>query len=83
MEKKIFKTLVKDNHVKFGRNSYIRGRISGIQYVVCDKDTYANKSIDGGIIQTCKCTPEQYEQFTEIVDKMYPGLCIFNYEESK
>lgn len=84
MEKKFFKTLVKDNHDKYGRNTYIRGRVSGIQLMVCGEghDTYANKGIEGGVLMTCKCSPEQYERFSEIVDGIYPGLCIFNYEES-
>lgn len=81
MDKKIFKTLVKDNH-KFGRNAYIRGKISGIQFMVCDiNKTYANEGIEGGILYTCECTPEQYEKFTKIIEEHYPGLCIFNYEE--
>ena len=84
MEKKIFKTLVKDHHVKYGRNAYIRGRISGIQLMVCEgHKTHINKGIDGGILNVCECYPEQYERFTEIVEEIYPGLCIFNYEESK
>lgn len=82
MEKKICKTLVKDNH-KYGRNAYVRGRISGIQLIVCEGyKTHSNRGIEGGILHICECLPEQYERFSEIVDRIYPGLCIFNYEES-
>lgn len=82
MEK--FKTLVKDNHNRYGRNAYVRGKISGIQMMVCESDkVYANEGIEGGVLYTCECTPEQYEKFIEIVESIYPGLCIFNYSKEE
>lgn len=84
MEKRIFKTLVKAKH-KNGRNKYVRGRISGIQRIMCVGDykkEFANTHIIGtGIMMETECTSEQYDAFAKVIEELYPGLCIFDYEE--
>ena len=87
MEKRIFKTLIKDNH-KFGNNPYVRGRISGMAYVLfgCDKQCahIRYENLDG-VLFRYNGLPEEYEKFKEVVESCYPGLCIFDYnlEESE
>ena len=81
MEKKRFRTLVKWE----GRNDYIKGRISGMMFVICDgvdEDSkhYGMQRTELGSILTTKCTDEQYQEFIKFVEASYPGLCIFNYE---
>ena len=79
-KKYVVSTLIKRNH-KFGENAYVRGRISGIKLVVCDgSDKFANCEIDEGILIKSECTPEQYDEFMNIVEKHYPGLCEFDYK---
>lgn len=88
MEKTTFKTLVRADH-KLGGKSYVFGRISGIQYVVCDTGCLYTKerllsgtgrNEFGNILKTV-CTAEEYEKFATIVEEQYPGLCVFNYED--
>jgi hypothetical protein len=66
----------------------VKGRISGIQCVICEvyKEKtvgFANKRVDDGDILQVMCTQEQYDKFAEIVERYYPELCTFNYKESK
>ena len=84
MEKRIFKTIVRADH-KFGDSEYVRGRISGIQLAMCDEDpkngfVWSYVPGVGDIIKT-KCTPEKYDAFTNVIENLYPGLCIFDYKE--
>ena len=73
-------TLIKRKH-ELGENTYVRGRVSGIQSVICEEDkTFANCEIDEGFVLTTKCTPEQYDDFMDCVEEYYPGLCEFDYE---
>lgn len=76
-------TLIRRNH-KFGENAYVRGRITGMQAVICKQDKeYANVMCEEGIVLTAKCTAIQYDDFMNFVEKRYPGLCQFDYKESK
>ena len=87
MERK-FKTLIKETH-KHGMNEYVHGRISGYKEVMCDgvrngfdEPGFAFKHVPGiGSVHTTVCEPEQYEKFKDLVEKHYPGLCEFNYQE--
>ena len=84
-EKQIFKTLIKnDESVReaWRDNSYVRGKISGMQYILCGRDKFANKMVANGVIFRTKCEPEKYEEFMKIVEECYPGVCEFNYEEN-
>lgn len=84
MENKIFKTIVRADH-KFGDSEYVRGRISGIQFAMCTKDSkkefvwsYVPRV---GDMMKAECTSEQYAAFAKAVEELYPGLCIFDYKE--
>lgn len=93
MGNKKFKTLVKKyylsrNGKKVKCNDYILGKISGIACVLFKEESnrYAiirqyddnNRAI--GDILTHVTTQEQYDEFTKIVDDLYPELCIFDYK---
>lgn len=83
MEKRLYKTLVKANQ-KLGNSEYVRGRISGIEFVICEgvvDASYATRVDEKGHILTTKCTADQYERFRMLVAEMYPGLCEFDYVE--
>lgn len=85
---RLFRTLVKIKHEKFGDKPFVIGKISGCMEIVCgcwceDKienvyPTYRRKGTDGYILTT-KCTPKQYKTFAKFVKRRYPGLCEFNY----
>lgn len=84
MEKKIFNTLLRKQHM-FGYNKYVKGRISGISFVICggmDSEDIpcANTLDDNGFVLRRLCTPKQYEEFTKIVEELYPELCEFDYQ---
>ena len=80
MERKKVLTLVKRNH-KFGGNDFVRGRISGIAYCMQGyKDVYPNEECDEGMIYITKMTPIEYDDFINIIEKLYPGLCEFDYK---
>lgn len=81
MEKKLFRTLIKNNTV-LGEKSYVQGKISGYQDIICDRDeetTFANIGSEKGTILTTKCTELQYDAFKKMVEKHYPGVCEFDY----
>lgn len=78
-------TLIKYNH-KFGGNEYIKGRISGIAYSICGfnrKNEISNTRIDNGDVLECKFTVDEYDTFINIIEELYPGLCIFDYRLEK
>lgn len=84
MDKQFFKTVIKGTH-KHGQNLYVIGRLSGIGYVICGhlKSFGCGINRNGEHKDSCfihECSPEQYEKFKELVEKEYPGLCIFNYK---
>lgn len=77
-------TLIKRNHDKFGDNAYVMGRISGMQLVICEcDDKFPITEIEEGHILTTKCTLKQYEDFMNLIEKHYPGLCEFDYKLKK
>lgn len=84
MDKKyLIKTLIRKDH-KLGERAYVRGRISGIQSVICRRDIEFGTGVnEEGYILVAECTPTQYDDFMNYVEKMYPGLCIFDYKESE
>lgn len=80
MEKHVVKTLIKKDH-KLGGNVYVRGKISGIQSVMCPREIeFGNGMIEEGFILVTECTVDQYDDFMNFVENMYPGLCIFDYK---
>jgi len=81
MDKKVYFTLIKRMH-KFGDNHYVRGRISGIAFCMSglEKEAYANMAVLDGTVISNYFTQEEYDKFIETVEKLYPGLCEFNYK---
>jgi hypothetical protein len=80
MEKKIFKTLVTRGVQPRYDNDFVLGKIAGIQRAICnptDEQEFACRHKDTGVVFTTECTEEEYKQFTEIVERTYPGLCKF------
>lgn len=85
---KIFKTLIKENH-KLSGNPYVSGKISGIQNCICeyevisnDKPLFGSRYIEGlGTILVCRTTEGCYSNFIRIIEKMYPGLCEFDFKD--
>ena len=83
MEKRIVKTLIKKDH-KLGNNEYVKGRISGIQSIMCPRDfEFGTGRNEDGFILVAECDVNQYDRFINVIEEMYPGLCIFDYRESK
>lgn len=81
MENKIFKTLIKNNFL--GCKEYVRGRISGLSYALCDWQSntrFANIECEEGLIIVSNCTEQNYERFIECVKSVYPDVCEFYYE---
>ncbi len=67
-------------------NDYMRGRISAINQFLSEGEIpYAikNDSKSGIAIFVGDFTEENYVKFQKTIEDWYPGLCIFNYEESK
>lgn len=77
MEKREFTTLIRKERIK-GSEEFVLGRISGIQYCVCENEKgYAIGEIEEGYLLTAEFTKKQYDNFANIVSKLYPGLCRF------
>lgn len=81
----LFKTLVKADH-KFGDNEFALGRIFGFMELLCngshngrDEPGYVIQRTKEGCVLRTKCVPDKYVEFTKLVKKHYPDLCIFNY----
>lgn len=73
-------TLIKYNH-KFGCNKYVMGRISGIGYLLSDFcSRYSITKDDNGFILAHDFSADDYDEFVQIVEELYPGLCVFNYQ---
>lgn len=80
-------------HVKKGARpwrddncDFVVGRVSGMKTAICDFDNkpdYADYYGPDGVLLITKCTQEQYDKFTEIVEKNYPGLCDFDYKRGE
>ena len=78
MELKVFGTLVKEDREYC--HEYVCGRIAGIGYMIlgCENTNGWNSADDGSIL-VMRCTQEQYDRFTEIIEELYPNLCEFNW----
>lgn len=84
---KKFKTIIPAGH-KFSENLYVRGVITGIELALCsipnntkgqpwmeitdDDDNFVKA------VMTIMCTEEQYLAFAWDVEKLYPGLVVFD-----
>lgn len=83
----LFKTLIRNTgdmkHECWRNNDYILGRIAGISLAICGEKVRPYKRIKGEQVQAVICEPEKYVEFKKLVDKHYPGLCVFNYKEEK
>jgi hypothetical protein len=80
MEKKVFETIMRGNH-ELSNRDYILGFVRGIGSIICNEQlkksftTYINTN--GLWVIPIECTKEEYEAFTKIVEKRYPGLFVF------
>ena len=66
-------------------NHYIRGRVHGFMTALCgDEKHYGNGVLTNeegeviGYVMKTYATDEQYEQFKQLVEQQYPGLCEFD-----
>ena len=83
VKKREFKTLLKSDwsSIVNGNNLFVRGYITGVMDSICGiKRYHMVDGCDEGFILTCKCTPNQYERFSKIVEEQCPEVCIFDYK---
>ena len=84
MEKQIFVTKLNGDH-KLNKD-YVRGRISGIAFVICEQKernasfAWARSNKDYTYKFTVQCTIDQYVEFIDLIESLYPGLCIPDYK---
>lgn len=84
MNTKVYTTLIKKEHEKFGGNVYVKGRISGMAYAISGfRKQYAVTENKEGYIRHDRFTEEEYELFKITVENNYKGLCIFDYKQDK
>lgn len=83
MEKTKYRTLVKYDHEKYGRNSYVKGLIAGYLDILCGIKSPWKEISDIGVMIETKCPDKAYEVFRTKVEKRYPGLCEFDYHFSE
>ena len=82
MEKRTFMTYVNDSQ-EFDR-SYIRGRISGIGFIISGRHRRNGaavawqRNLPDGWVYIMECTLEQYLDFCDVIEGFYPGLCRFD-----
>ena len=86
MDKKIFTTIVKSKDEVKISNDYTLGRIRGIEYVMCGGAPGANFGTmycptNGRHLFGTECSDEEYLAFKTMVERLYPGLCIFDGEK--
>lgn len=80
MERKTVLTLIKRDHMNVG-DEFILGRISGIGYCMSGFNRgYVLMRNEEGFIYKTKFTVDEYDKFINEIDKLYPGLCIFDYK---
>ena len=77
-----FKTLVRTNH-RLGYKEHVRGELDGIALVMLDTHLFSIKEGRDGHVYTCACGVRAYKKYAKFVEKHYPGLCTFDYEESE
>ena len=84
MEHKTFLTVVKRNEIN--NEMHVFGVIQGLQVAICDIDSptlgYDCELFPDLMIYRTNTTKERYKKFREVVEKIYPGLCQFDNEES-
>lgn len=76
-----FRTLVKEDKIP-GCKDYVKGRIAGIQYVMCDMANTVSHAVmetDAGFILTTKCSEEEYFEFAKVIEGTYTDMCEFDY----
>ena len=87
MDKKFFNTVIKSEDEHVLSNDYTLGRVHGIAYVMCDlwmsERLYPMfRDVQNGRHSfEMECSEAKYLAFAETIEKIYPGLCIFNAEE--
>ena len=79
-KKKLIRTFIKEGYSTVDI-LFITGKITGMAFAICEyepgyKLTRAEK---GGYVFEKQFTHEQYENFKKVIEKFYPGLCIFKY----
>ncbi len=80
MERKVVLTLVKGNHRHLSRE-FILGKITGIGYCMSGFTRgYVVMQTDEGSVYKHKFTADEYDNFINEIDKLYPGLCVFDYK---
>lgn len=84
MEHKTFLTVAKRNEIN--NEMHVFGVIQGLQVAICDIDSptlgYDCELFPDLMIYRTNTTKERYKKFSEVVEKIYPGLCQFDNEES-
>ena len=84
MEHKTFLTVAKRNEIN--NEMHVFGVIQGLQVAICDIDSptlgYDCELFPDLMIYRTNTTKERYKKFREVVEKIYPGLCQFDNEES-
>lgn len=88
MEFKMYYTLIKKDAV-IGKkgipiNEYARGVIYGVMTACAEEHKrYSILPIDEGKVYRMVGTEQQYADFKQTVENMYPNACIFNYDYKK
>lgn len=84
MEHKTFLTVAKRNEIN--NEMHVFGVIQGLQVAICDIDSptlgYDCELFPDLMIYRTNTTKERYKKFRDVVEKIYPGLCQFDNEES-
>lgn len=84
MEHKTFLTVAKRNEIN--NEMHVFGVIQGLQVAICDIDSptlgYDCELFSDFMVYRTNTTYERYKKFREVVEKIYPGLCQFDNEES-
>lgn len=79
-ERKEVLTLIKRNHMNLS-DEFILGKIAGIGYCMSGFTRgYVLMRTDDGFIYKRKFTVDEYDKFINEIDKLYPGLCVFDYK---
>lgn len=75
-------TLIRGDYKFQVPEEYILGKIAGIGYMICGQSRgYTMRRIkDKGAIYEKEFTVDEYDNFMNIIEELYPGLCEFNYQ---
>lgn len=75
---KTFNTIVKADQ-EIGRKDYVIGMIAGIMRSMCGMFDGALVTLSNGNHQlTTTCEPDKYDKFSNMIERLYPGLCVFD-----